>query len=141
MRKVSRHGILAGLLANSPAPSAPVLKTENMMAAAANLREMEVEQGFTLVLRSVIINPEDWREIVASQDGKKIRLVLLDAMKPGHGAFSRLIAAIWRHDLVPVIVEPNEALISWCVRHDYRRRVIGKGKHRHEVWYPRRGHT
>jgi|SRR5215813_2846098 len=115
------------------------MKTPLQLQCAANLRQMEVEQGYTLVADAQWLDRSDWREIVASQDGKRIRLVLLDAMRPCTGAFTQLICGIWEAGLVPVIVEPNQTLIDWCNRHDYRRRMVGHGKHRHEVWYPRRG--
>ena len=109
-------------------------------ASAERLRQLEVSKGFTLVAEAQWLERSDWREIVASQDGKRIRLVLLDALHPGKGAFTRLIAGIWRCDLMPVLVEPNQSLIDWCYRHDFRARIIGKGPDRHEVWYPRKGH-
>jgi hypothetical protein len=115
-----------------------MLKTENMMIAAANLRQMEIEHGFAPIEVASWLNNDDWREIIATRDHRRVRLVLLDAKQPGTGAFTRLIAGITKAGLVPVIVEPNKTLTDWCVRHGYRMRIIGKGKDRHEVWYLRR---
>jgi len=115
-----------------------MLKTQNMVEAAYNLRQLEAEQGFEVIDDAPWLNKSDWREIVVSQDSRRIRLVLLDAMFPGKGAFTRLIAGIWEAGLTPVIVEPNQSLIDWCNRHDYRSKIVGKKQLRHEVWYPRR---
>jgi hypothetical protein len=104
-----------------------------------NLRRMEIEQGFTLVEAAIWFDPADWHErSIVSQDGKRIRLVALQAREPGNGAFTRLIAKIFAAGLTPVLVEPNEMMENWCHRHNYRRKRIGQGEHRHEIWYPRR---
>lgn len=114
------------------------LKTKNMRLAAANLRQMEIDQGYALIDAATWLDKSDWHEIIASRDGRRIRLVLLDALNPGAGAFTRLIERISAAGLVPVIVEPNQFLIDWCHRHGCRMRIIGKGPFRQEVWYPRR---
>jgi hypothetical protein len=102
------------------------------------MRSTELEQGFTIV-DAQWIDWNDWMEsTIITQDGKRIRLVALEAREPGKGAFTRLIAKIWKAGLIPVIVEPNRSLTDWCLRHDYRCRRIGKGRFAHEVWYPRK---
>jgi hypothetical protein len=103
------------------------------------MRSTEREQGFTIVTAAPWLDPNDWTPAtIIAADGKRIRLVALEAKNPGHGAFTRLIAKIQAAGLVPVIVEPSRSLIDWCLRHDYRERRIGKGHLVHTIWYPRR---
>lgn len=103
-----------------------------------NLRRMEIEQGFSLVSEAAWYSPADWHErTIISQDGKKVRLVALQARRSFEGAFSRLIGNLWKADLMPVLVEPNQTLVDWCCRHNFRERRIS-GKYPHTVWYPRR---
>ena len=104
------------------------------------LIEAELKQGFSVISDASWLNREEWRAIVVSQDRKYVRLVLLDANEPGKGTFTRLIDGICRVSLTPVIVEPNEILIAWCRRHDFRMRKVGSGELRHHIWYPRRWH-
>jgi len=115
-----------------------LLKADHQIAAAADLRRMELEQGHALIEVASWLDHADWREIIVSRDHRRVRLVLLDARKPGTGAFTRLIDRISKAGLVPVIVEPNQLLVDWCHRHGYRMRIIGKRHHRQEVWYSRR---
>jgi hypothetical protein len=101
-----------------------------------NLIDCELDQGFTIVLRAVWLEASDWKVAVISQDGKRIRLVLLDATHPGSGAFTRLVRGIWAAGLTPVLVEPSQSLIDWAVRHGFRRRTVGKGHLKHHIWHP-----
>jgi hypothetical protein len=112
--------------------------TPMMFHSAANLMRGEEEQGHILIERAEWLNPDDWNKFIISQDGNRIRLILLDAKVPGNGAFTRLIEGIKKAGLVPVVCEPLGRLTEWCRKHGYRPRKIGKGEHRHEVWYPRR---
>jgi hypothetical protein len=102
--------------------------------------QAECEQGFSIVGEAPWLNRDDWNAIVVSQDRTRVRLVLLDAKQPLSGAFTRLINGIFRCNLTPAIVEPNELLVRWCYRHNFRHKVIGKGLYRHHIWYPRRDH-
>lgn len=103
------------------------------------MREAEVLQGFAIVSQAKWLDWNDWdRHSIFAQDNKRVRLVALQARDPGHGAFTRLIGEISKAGLVPVVVEPNERLAGWCKRNFYRRRNIGRGRFRHEVWYPMR---
>jgi hypothetical protein len=107
---------------------------------ADRIRADEVAQGFTLVDEAPWLVKEDWTEIVASLDGPRVRLVLLDARYPGQGAFTRLIARIagCNRGLSPVVVEPAGQLKSWCIKHQWKRRRVGVGIWVHEIWYPRK---
>jgi hypothetical protein len=103
------------------------------------MRMCEVRQGFSIVSEAQWLDWNDWdRWTIISQDQKRVRLVALQAKNPGTGAFTRLIDAIWRSSLVPVLVEPNQLLIDWCHRHQFRKRTIGRKEFRHDVWYPKR---
>ena len=104
------------------------------------LRSGERAQGFTLVSDALWLDWGDWdRHTIISQDGKRIRLVALQAKVTGQGAFTRPgVERIFRQGLVPVLVEPNQMLIDWCYRHNYRHKRIGRGVFRHEIWFPRR---
>jgi hypothetical protein len=100
--------------------------------------EGELAQGFAIVKDAVWYDRKDWtRHTIISRDNNRIRLVALEAKKPGKGAFTRLIANIQSAGLVPVLVEPNQTLIDWCNRRDYRSRRMGKGTLAHTIWYPR----
>lgn len=106
----------------------------------ADIRQCELDQGFTLVTEAKWFLIDDWSErTIISQDGKRIRLVALEARRPGSGAFTRLIGLIFAAGLTPVLVEPNDMLTSWCHRHNFRHKRVGQGKHRANIWYPRQG--
>ena len=102
------------------------------------MKQGETEQGFTIVDSAKWFDPDDWQTPLISQDNRRVRLVLLEAKKPHTGQFTKLISEISKAGLVPVLVEPNETLVSWCRRHQYRKRNVGRGEFRHEVWYPKR---
>jgi hypothetical protein len=102
------------------------------------MKETEREQGFTIVTDAPWLDWDDWSPFtIISQDGGRVRLVALEAKRPGKGAFTRLVERISRARLTPVLVEPSQLLTDWAVRHDWRRRRIGKGRFAHEIWYPR----
>jgi hypothetical protein len=111
-----------------------------MHYAVANILRLEAEQGFWRIEEAPWLIRDDWHEIVLTKDGKRVRLVLLEARNPGNGAFTRLIAGITTAELCPVICEPNDFLIEWCKRHDYRPRTVGTGHGRVNIWYPRNRH-
>lgn len=103
------------------------------------MRDIEREQGFRIVEFAAWFDRDDWTDAtIISQDGRRIRLVALEARTPCSGAMTRLIEKITAAGLVPVIVEPNQMIIDWCARHDFRSRTIGRGRYRHHVWYSRR---
>jgi hypothetical protein len=108
--------------------------THAMFTSIVKLRDFEKAAGHTPYAPP---NPDEWRAVVLSQDGRRVRIVLVDAFHPGTGAFTRLIAGIRAAGLTPVIVEPTLALRDWCERHGYRERIVGRGDARHRIWYPR----
>lgn len=99
--------------------------------------DAEAELGHERIVAAPWLVPSDWKDIVVTRDGSRVRLVLLYAVMPCTGAFTRLIAGIEAEGSMPVIVEPSQTLVDWCKRHDYRERRLGRGKHTHRVWYPR----
>lgn len=105
----------------------------------ARMMNSEREQGYTRVREAGWLDWNEWdRHTLITQDGKRIRLVALQAKEPGTGAFNRLVQRIFAHNLIPVLVEPNQSLVDWCHRHDFRSKRIGRGRYKHEIWYPRR---
>ena len=103
------------------------------------MRMCEVRQGFSILSEAAWLDWNDWdRWTIISQDNKRVRLVALQAKHPGHGAFTRLIDGIFKSGLIPVLVEPNQILIDWCRRNQFRKRTIGRKEFRHDVWYPKR---
>jgi hypothetical protein len=106
--------------------------------ARASILALEHAQGFEPVRSAAWLNWNEWdSDSVFTLDGDRVRLVLIAAIQPGHGAFTRLIAAIEAAGLTPVLVEPSRLLIDWCNRHDWRSRRVGKGRHKQHVWHPR----
>lgn len=70
----------------------------------------------------------DWhRDTVVSVKGHIVRLVLLRASNPGHGALKRLVSAIKDHGLRPVIIEPTIELQKTLLRWGWRGRYYGSG--------------
>jgi hypothetical protein len=84
---------------------------------------------------------DEWIDSIVSEGRGFVRLVALHAKEPGKGAFTRLIRKIEARGYIPVLVEPNQLLKDWCDRHNFRRKHIGRGELRHEVWFPRRNNA
>ena len=60
------------------------------------MRQTERLQGFTIVTSAKWLDWSDWdKATIISQDGKRIRLVALQAKIPHQGAFTRLIQRIF----------------------------------------------
>lgn len=80
-------------------------------------------------------------DCVVSTDGERVRLVLLHALRPGHGAFLKMLIELNLAKLSPVVVEPTERLAERLTTWGWKSRRIGKGFHAQRIWYPRRlGH-
>lgn len=79
---------------------------------------------------------EDWKiGSVASVNSGIARLILLDALRPNTGAFTRLVAAIRATGLRPIVVEPTREFQSILCRKGWKRRSVGYGfSHHEEVW-------
>lgn len=101
------------------------------------IRAYERDMGYQLITDAPWLNRKDWYALIASEDGNRVRLVLMDAAEPGTGAMTRLIAGIEKAGKIPVIVEPMGRLRDWCKKNGWKKRIIGKGWDRQEVWHPK----
>jgi hypothetical protein len=126
------------------------MSTDDMIATAihrktmhggwpAAMRAMERDAGRTLVEVGSYWLPEaDWHEdCVVSLDGNRMRLVLLNAHRPGGGAFMRLVKHLIAHGFTPVAVEPNDRIEASLIKRGWRSRVVGRGAKRELIYYPR----
>jgi hypothetical protein len=103
------------------------------------MRTAELAQGYKIVKEASWLDWDDWTKwTIISTDGRHVRLVALEAVKPGTGAFTRLIEKITAAGLVPVLVEPGQSLVDWAKRRNYKTRTIGRGRFHHTIWHPRR---
>lgn len=72
---------------------------------------------------------------IVSLDRRRVRLVALDALVPGHGSLRALIADIERAGLTPVVVEPHDRLKASLKRWGWKHRRIGHGVEVENIWY------
>jgi hypothetical protein len=83
----------------------------------------------------------DWStDTIITRDGPRVRLVLLNARRPGTGAMTRLVEGIEAAGLMPVMVEPNQRLAEWCLKRGWRERIIDHDPDRHRIFHPRGAH-
>lgn len=110
-----------------------------MSVWADSIRRTEKELGNRLIEEAPWLFRNEWTEIIVSEDARgRVRLVLLDALLPGNGAFTRLVNAVLRDGKTVIIVEPTGSLVGWCKKHGWRKRVIARGTTNvHEIWYSR----
>lgn len=95
--------------------------------------------------RGIIIRPghrllptEDWAEAIVTVTGVRVRLVLLDARKPGSGAFTRLCAALAEFGHRPVVISPTREFAAMLARRGWRERIVGTTfETRERQWTPR----
>lgn len=71
--------------------------------------------------------------VVSIGPGRRVRLLMLLARKPGGGAFRRMIAGLQAEALVPVVVEPSPRLQRLLESWKWRSRRTSRGT----IWYPR----
>jgi len=96
-----------------------------MLAAggpAARIRQIEEHAGRHVLTVGVTIpfaySAEDWEpSSVVSLDGKRVRIVLVSARSPGHGAFTRLVRAITRAGFTPVVCAPVGPTMPAILKH------------------------
>jgi hypothetical protein len=104
----------------------------------ASLRSSEANAGHVLVRpgEQPWLPLADWGpDTVASVDADDhARLVLLNARRPGHGAFTRLIRRLRDFKLKPVVVCPTDRFAAALKRRGWRERV----RPEETIWYPRR---
>jgi len=111
-------------------------------SAWMDLMACEWARGARAVLDAEWLDWRDWEsESIFTREGDRIRLVLLCAKNPGHGALTRLVDGIERAGLLPVMVEPSERLAAWCRKRHWKARMVGRGRDRHIIFHPRREAT
>lgn len=111
---------------------------------ADSFAQSERERGFMVVRPGgkKWFRSSDWKSTsVASINGNRVRLVLLDAIEAGKGAFTRTLQAIEDAGLRPCVIDPTPEFAAALKRRDWRGRSVGSTfKTRETVWYPRSHH-
>lgn len=106
----------------------------------SNVIAMETDRGFVRIPVGSVewLSPWIWhRNSVVTQDGDRVRLVLLEALRQREGAFTRLVADILACELIPVVVEPHDRLARKLAAWGWRHRRLGVGFTSENIWYPR----
>jgi hypothetical protein len=108
----------------------------------AAIVEGERKRGFRVVRpgEALWFRIGDWKsESVASMHGTTIRLVLIDAYRPGTGAFTRMIRDIEEIGGRPAVLEPTKEFAAMLKRRGWRGKQFGRSFEDSEgVWRPRR---
>jgi hypothetical protein len=94
----------------------------------AYLSEGEESRGATLIAPGSVpwLSADDWPyDIVVSQLGKDVRIVAIYSPNPGQGAFSRLVTAIAKAGLRPVVVCPTNHMRAICERWGWKEQIVG----------------
>jgi hypothetical protein len=101
----------------------------------------EKERGFRVVRpgEAIWLRADDWRsESVASVNGTTIRLVLINAIQTGCGAFTRTVSAIRKIGSLPAVIEPTKEFASILTRRGWRGKQVGRTfETRETVWRPK----
>jgi hypothetical protein len=89
---------------------------------AQRIRQLEEGAGHPVLAVGVTIPfaypAKDWEaSSVISLDGKRVRIVLVSARSPGHGAFTRLVRAIMQAGFVPVVCAPVGPAMPAILKH------------------------
>jgi hypothetical protein len=105
------------------------------------MRAEERERGYLVVEPgSVAWLPfEDWRStcVVSIRELKVVRLVILEAVNPGHGALRRLLAQLVMIGLGVEVVEPVGRVADFLKRSGWTRHERGSTfRDREEFWTP-----
>jgi hypothetical protein len=81
----------------------------------------------------------DWKpESIASMYATTVRLVLIDAYRPGTGAFTRMIRDIEEIGGRPVVLEPTKEFAAMLKRRGWASKVTGKRTiERETIWRPK----
>lgn len=99
----------------------------------------ERDAGNTILVPGIspLLPLGDWPpDIVVSQSGNNVRIVAIKALKPGDGAFGRLVTAIAKANLTPVIVEPMLDMPRIMERWGWRVHIQGEGFEKQRLWTP-----
>jgi hypothetical protein len=103
------------------------------------MREDELTMGFTPIRPGEMpwFPAEDWSPgDVASIKRNRVRIVAIKAQRPGTGAFSRLITALAKAGMVPLVVEPMFAMPNILRRWGWKGFIVGNGIEKQEIWRP-----
>jgi hypothetical protein len=107
-----------------------------------NLKRWERERGTEVIeVGSVSWLPsDDWpSDVVISKLGNDIRIVLIAALEPGSGAFSRLINGIVTAGLRPIVVCPSPEMQSIVSRWGWQCKEVGHNFETYEtLFFPSR---
>lgn len=105
------------------------------------MRSDEIRAGYKIVRPGEArwLPAEDWdRDCVISLDGLTVRLVAIHALKPGTGAFTRLLSAVEAAGLRPVVLEPTVQFEQALRRRGWKSRRYGIGVNAETRWRPPR---
>ncbi len=107
------------------------------------MREDERARGHTIIVPQPTgwFPSADWPDdVVASLDGRTVRLVAIYARTPGQGAFHRLISAIQASGRTPCILGPlSPDMQAIMKKWKWKRRDVGHDfETREERWEPRK---
>ena len=102
--------------------------------ALGRIRELERARGS---LWEFPLDTADWESGLVMIRGMEARIVLLNARQPGTGAFKRLLGAIGRAGLMPVVVEPMGGTMPAILeRWGWKKKQCGAGFDSWEEWRP-----
>lgn len=97
----------------------------------------ERKRGYTLQHPGQVrwLPADDWPDnIVISKRGRLVRIVAIYARK--RGAFSRLISALAREHLIPIVLEPMGIMPEILTRWGWEKKPVGRGFESEEQWRP-----
>jgi len=85
----------------------------------------------------------EWKpaSVASIDDAGRVRLVLIDAIRPGTGALRRALAEIRALELKPMIIEPTRELAATLTRNGWKHATYGGGMEAETRWWPRQRAT
>ena len=105
---------------------------------AQAIADDEAARGFTVVRPggAAWLPASDWNPAsVCSINGVYVRLVLIDALRPGTGALTRTLAAIHAAGMIPCIIDPTRELAATLTRRGWKSKHVGTTfEDRETVW-------
>ena len=108
----------------------------------AAIVESEQKRNFRVIRPGDVpwFSADDWvPESVASVSGQLVRLVLLHAIEPGKGTFTRTLKELVDAGYNPAVIDPTEELAATLRRRGWKGRLCGSDFETFEyVWRPRK---
>lgn len=82
---------------------------------------------------------DDWdSDSIASVSGTMVRLVLLNAHRPGTGAFTRTVSGMQGAGYKPIVLDPTPEFAAMLKRRGWRGKAVGHDFETRETrWRPR----